>query len=344
MLVAPLPRGKQMATNYSDPNNGTGIYITPEGKTYVNGTYVQYYGDPLRNPVTVESDTLPYSNGSYTTGNTAPDTTAQDLAYLDDQEGLLRGMLGSAGRTREQGVQQIEDSFNTEKNRSDVDRANAQSGFATKREDTTRDKMGAIGRVNSGARTLADSVRRILGMASGANSTAYKQAAPNAIARDASMKRTGVNDTFGRNFRDLDTAETSTMGNFDRFLEDLTTQKTQKRQGLEEGVLQQEQGVYRDLGEIARQRSLLQGGDYNAVRSATAPAMTAISDRQSALDNLFNQFRTPFNAKPVEVATPNLANYTVDKTAVNAGRTGGGADNYSPYSAFARKKFQQPTV
>lgn len=270
----------------------------------------------------------------------APDTTGEDLAYLDDQEKLLRDMLGSAQRTRQQGYQQINDDYNKAKNRSDLDRASAQEGFVTKREDTTRDKMGAIDKVNSGARSLADMARRLIGGAAGRYSSAFQFAAPSAISRVASGQRTDVNENFGRNLRDIDTAESSTMTRFNQFLEDLLSQRNERRSGLEEGVLQQEQGINRDLAEVARQRAMIQGGGYSAVRRATAPFQTAISERQSQLDNLFSRFRTPYKTQPVEVSAPNLSDYTYDKAAVNAINQGGQQD-YSPYSAFLRKKFQQ---
>jgi hypothetical protein len=291
-----------------------------------------------------------FVNGGSTGGGTAAgsgvqDTSAADLAYLDDQEGSLRGMLGSAQNTLNNGLTQIGDSYNKETGRTNEAKANATEGFITKREDTTRGKLAAVGQVNTGARTLADSVRRMLGLASGQNSSAFRETAPGAIARDASIKRTGVNETYGRNFRDLNTAEESTDLKFEQYLQDLAEQKRQKEQGLREGVLTQEQGIYNDLGDVARQRAQIQGGDYNAIRSATAPARTAIADRQTALDSLFNTFRTPYATKDVAVDAPVLGDYTVDPTALKANNQTGGADaQYSPYSQFLKKKFAAPVA
>lgn len=279
-------------------------------------------------------------SGSARGGGGAVDTTAQDLAYLDDQEGLLRGMLGSAQNTLNNGLTQIKDTFDTEVGRTTQKEAEAKAGYTTKREDTTRDKQSAIGRVNTGARTLSDSVRRMLGMAGGTNSTAFNEAAPNMIARDATMKRSGVIDTAGKNFRDIDSAETSTLNAFKEYMEDLKSQRNQKESGLREGVLQQEQGIHQNLGQIARDREAVRGGSYDQMRRASAPAQAEVSSRQAALDGLFERFRTPYQTKQVAVAAPNLADYTVDRTALQAG--GGTATGQeSPYQQFLKKKFNE---
>lgn len=265
---------------------------------------------------------------------------AEDLAYLDDQEGLLRNMLGSAQATLKNGLTQIGDSFNKESSRTNESKARAQAGYATNREDTTRAKQANINQINSGARTLSDSVRRMLGMASGTNSTAFREAAPNMIARDTSMKRSGAIETAGKNFRDIDTAEGNTLNAFKQYMEDLEEQRKSKESGLREGVLQQEQQINTNLGQIARDREAIKGGGYDAARRASAPYQAAVTDRQRAIDGLFEKYRTPYATRDVAVETPELGQYTVDRTALQGG--GGTATGVeSPYQTFLKKKFQE---
>jgi hypothetical protein len=273
-------------------------------------------------------------------GSGVANTDAQDLAYLDDQEGSLRGMLTSAQKTLDNGLTQIGDTYNKEVGRTTEQKTAAGQQYATKREDTTRDKQSALGRVDAGARTLSDSVRRMLGMASGQNSSAFQEAAPGMITRDATIKRGAQNETFGRNLRDIDTAETSTNNSFEQYLQDLGEQKKTKESGLREGVLGQEQQIYNNLGQIARDREAVKGGTYGSMRSASAPYQAEASARQSALDGLFAQFRTPFQTKDVAVQAPNLSDYTVDRTTLNANaQAGTQGDPSSPYSQFLKKKF-----
>lgn len=248
-------------------------------------------------------------------------------------------MLGSAQNTLNNGLTQIQDSYNKETGRTNAAKAQAQADYGVKREDTTRGKQSAVGQVNTGARTLADSVRRMLGMASGTNSSAFNEAAPNLIARDASQKRSGVMETFGKNFRDIDSAESQTMSSFKDYMDDLEEQRKTKESGLREGVLQQEQQVNQSLGQIARDRANIKGGGYTAMRAASAPYQAEVSARQQQLDGLFERFRTPFQTKDVAVAAPNLADYTVDRTQLQ--QNAAGANGESPYQTFLKKKFQE---
>lgn len=280
-------------------------------------------------------------SGGASTGGGSDEDPGADRAYLDTQEGQLRQLLKSAQKTKTQGLTQIDDDYNREKGRAGQQKDSAIAGYATNREDTTRDKMGAINTINSNARTLSDSVRRILSMASGRNTTAYKEAAPNAIARDTTEKRTDINDAYGRNFRDIDSAEQGTISKFDEYLEDLGLQRKEKRRGLEEGVLEQEQGIYNNLSEVARQRALLDGGGYDRVRNAMAPISAEISSRQARMDSLFDKFRSPYKTQSITAEAPELADYTTDKTLLNAEQNAGGAaGDSSPFYNFLRKRFQ----
>lgn len=266
------------------------------------------------------------------------DTRAQDLAYLDDQEGQLRGFLGSAQNTLNNGLTQIGDSYDKEAGRATQQKDTALAGYRTQREDTTRDKMTGINQVNTGARTLADSVRRILGLASGANSSSYRDAAPGAIARDTSQKRSGVMDTFAKNSRNIDTAEQGTLSSFEDLLTDLGEQRKQKESGLRSGVLGQEQDTLGKLAEIAARRAQINGGNYDAIRAATSPIRADIQSRQAQIDGLFNQFRTPYTPKALNSQTPTMQQYQVDKTKLNAQQNQGGGE-YSPYDLFLKKRF-----
>jgi hypothetical protein len=310
---APKPAGSSAPSNNNGGNGGYG------GDT---GSY--------------QGNTGPYSGSG---GSTAGQDNSADLAYLDDQEGLLRALLGRSGEALNQGITQIGDDYNREVNGANAQQSRVLSDFATKREDTTSAKMGALDKVDTNARTLANSVRQILARAAGSGSSAYQIAAPGAIARDASIDRTSVQDNYGRNFRDLKTGEDRAVTDFGSLLEDLARQKGEKEHGLREGVLSQEQGVYGQLADLARQKAAVQGGGYDSIRAASAPMQGEIASRQSAIDGLFNQYRTPFSVKPVDVQTPNLRDYSFDRSAVNApGQQQQVGAQYNPYSQFLNKR------
>lgn len=311
------PKGVPTATNQTTTSTASRTSGSDSGE-YVAGASTGSYG------------------GGGGGGSTAPSYSAADLAYLDDQQARLVRQQQSADTTLNNGITQLNDSYQGEVNSANTNQSRALSDFATKREDTTRGKDAAITRTNTNARTLADSVRRRLGMASGSGSSAYQLAAPNAVAREASKNRTGVVENYGKNFRDLDTGETRVKQDFASLLENLGRQRASRESDFRAGILDKKNQIDGSLAEVARQRALLLGGGYDQVRSAMAPYAGAIDSRQSELDGLFNRFRQPFDVKPVDVSTPNLRDYTVDRAAINANNAGG-AENYSPYAQFLKK-------
>jgi hypothetical protein len=265
-------------------------------------------------------------------------TNAADLAYLDDQEGSLRGILASAQKTLDNGRTQIEDSYGKETGRATASNDTALKGITTRRVDTTNDKQTTSRNVATNSRNLSDSVRRAISLASGTDSSAYKDVAPNAISRDATIKNTEVADTYGRNFRALDDEETSQKTSFEQLMQDLAEEKKNRLSGLESGVIQQQQSANADLADIARKRATINGGGYADVRAASNPYVQQVATGQSALDALFEKYRTPFAAKAAPVQQANLGAYNVDKT--NIGATAPTAGTESPYASFLKKKFE----
>lgn len=277
--------------------------------------------------------------GASTTGggaSQAPSYNQDDLNYLNDQENSLRAQLARADTTLNQGLTQLGDSYNKEVSGANTQRGRALENFNTQIDDTTRDKVNAINQVDTNARTLNDSLRRILGMASGRGSSAYKFAAPNAVARDASQRRSGVNETFGTNFRNIDTAKNRASEDFATLLDDLAAQKQQRESSLREGVLTSKNSINSNLANLAGERAKLLGGGYGAVRIAQQPFQDQITGNNAAIDNLFNQYRSPYSVKAIDIQKPDLGAYTVDKAALASNTQGAGA--YSPYSAFLKKK------
>lgn len=278
------------------------------------------------------------STGS--TYTTQPAYNSADLAYLDDQANRLRAMLASTGVNLQNGLTGLGDSYNKAVSTANDSRGKALRDYGIQRDDTTAAKQSALGTVDTNSRTLANSLRRILGMASGSDSSAYQLAGPNAISRQASGQRTNVVDAYGKNFRDLDTAENDATSSFDNLLRDLSEQKGQRESELRAGVYGKEQELNSGLADIAAERQKLLGGSYGDTRIAQQPYEQAINQRQTDIDNLFAQFRTPYEVKPVTVNTPSLRDYTVDKVGIN----NGGQTQQSTYSNFLKKKLQEQNV
>lgn len=264
---------------------------------------------------------------------------AADLAFLDSQENSLRQQLARAQTTLGQGITGLQDAFNRETSKANQQRSRALEDFGLQRDDTIRAKGDALGRVDTNARVLNDSLRKRIGMASGSGSSAYQYAAPNAVAREASGERTDVLGDYAVNERNLGLAERRAEQDFASLLEEIGRNRQSKEQQLRQSIAETEQDINSRLGGVAGQRAALRGGGYGAIRAAQSPYEAAIAERQSTLDNLFNQFRNPvLSTRQVEVQKPELRDYMVDRAAINANEASGGArDAYSPYSNFLRR-------
>lgn len=310
-------------------------YYDAIGINQVNDQFKSAYQN-AGNAGSVLGATYGGSGGSSSSYNPA------DLAYLDDQQARLNSQKGYAERALSDGLTQLGDSYNKEVTDANQKRSRALEDFETKRSDTTTAKNNALERNDDSARTLADSVRRRLGLASGSNSSAYQLAAPGAVARQATKSRTGILENYGQNFRDLNTTEERAKVDFQGLLDSLDAQRKSRESDFRSGMLSKMNDIDTSSSEVARQRALVKGGGYNQVKTAMAPYSSAIDSRNSEIAGLFDKYRTPYNVKAIDVNTPNLRDYEVDKTTISGGNNATtDPSTYNPYYQFLKKENEQ---
>lgn len=284
------------------------------------------------------------SGGGGGGGSSAPAVDPNDVAFLDNQSGNLQRMLQSSNAGLSNGITALEDSYKREQNNANQQRSRALENYNKQGILNEQDKMQGINTVDTNARTLNNSLRRILGMAGGSSSSAYQDAAPNAVARQASGQRDGVLSNYGRNTEALTTAEERAKQDFASLLESLASQRRSKESELRSSVLNQQNELQAKLADIAAQKAQVLGGGKSSILAARQPYQAQIGANQNALDGLFNQFRNPtYNVTPVEAKAVDLSKYSVDKAAINA-QNQGGQGAYSPYSYFLNKDKQEQTI
>ena len=351
-ITAPVGRAAQIvgrAYDYATPGAGTstltnaGRSITDLNQVYTGGgkdgqnSWVQTNqgGGVSPQPSGSNLDNTPISQGggsnnpgywiggrNYGSANNYAQIQ-QTNAMLDDQSSRLNKLLGTIGTQRAQGLQKLADSYNTEK-------LSGEQQYDQQAEDNTRQKMAALNKVDTNARTAYNSLRRLLGLSGSANQSALQFAAPSAISKVASGERANQIENFGLNERNITNARKS-------FLDDLLAKKNERESGFLQGLLSQEQSIQSDLGDIAGQRAQVAGGDYQAVRAARSPFQATIDQKQAEIDNLFGRYNTPFNANR---QLAQLNEFNVDKAALNANKANGQAE-FSPYQQPLRRRLQQ---
>lgn len=286
----------------------------------------------------------PYGNttGVSGSGGGGASYSQEDVAYIDDLIANYNRQMGRTTSGLDTGLSTLESSFNKETSRQNEARGRALEDFSTRRSDTDLAKQNAIGKVDTNARTLADSLRRRLGMAGGTDSSAFKFAAPNAVARQASGERGDVLTNYGQNYRDLATAENKAKSDFENLLADLAEEKRSRETGLRSGVLEQQNKISEALANAAREKASIMGGGYGAARNASQQYTNDIASRETAIDNLLRGSVTPYSVKDVQVNTPSLRDYTVDRAAINANQ--GTGSTYSPYEQLLKKRNEDQTL
>ena len=270
-------------------------------------------------------------------GGGAASNAAATLAYLSSQQANLDRQMGRTGTTLEQGLTNLTNQYNSQYNKASQNQARALEDLGVQRSDTDASKDKSLDKVNSNARVLADSLRRKIGLASGSGSSAYQITAPGAVARDASTERGDVLGTFAQNYRSLDMADKRTKDDYAQLFEDLGNQRSQNELSLRQGVMNTQNDIQQKLADIAAQRSAAQGGGLTQQMAASRGYESDIANRESAIDNLFSQYVKPIAMKSVTAQTPELAQYLVDRAAINANAQTGGNDPYAPYSNLLKK-------
>jgi hypothetical protein len=270
------------------------------------------------------------STGGRVTAPSKPAYSQQDLDYLNNQEGLYNSLMGSADRTLASGLTGINDKYTLGVNNANTQYGRATSDYDQKEYDTKFGMQNTMRGAKANSRSLADSVRRILGLAGAAGGTAM-QDAMGAVAQDMTGKENAILGDYGANMAQVKKGREDTKTDYDNLLTELQGQKQTAEQNLRAGVMQQKQGLNNSLAQIASERAKLLGG--NPV-SELNRFQNQYLDYQRQIDDLPNQFRNAVTPRDVKIAPVSLKDYFVDKTGIQRNERSG----YSPYAQFLQKK------
>lgn len=260
------------------------------------------------------------SNTSTSSGTTSaysapskPTVDANTVASLNDTITALQRLLTSSNVSKDQGLQSIDESYGNTVTAENTNEAGREGKYATQLQDNATAKDTGINQVNSGARTAYDALQRLLGIQGAGVSSASTRDVPYAVSRNATQRRTGVINTAGKNERDINTALEDVKRQHANVLTDLLSQKQDKTRTLLQGILQHQADINQQLATAVTQLGEAKGGSYTSTAGDRSQYTGAISNIQDALDNLFNQYRSPSYApQTVNPTAVTLGKYTVD--------------------------------
>lgn len=304
------------------------------------------YGTPTTEGSPNPDSTSWYSGGGGTggTGGTTPtvDVNADDRLYLNQQNDLYTQLLNTLrGTTTRQGNEKIDSSYNTAGNKARLDRSRDVENQDFQQRTSNEDKTSALGKVDTNARTLNNSLSRILGLAGGRSSA--QSVAGNAVARQASGERSGVLEDYGRNQFQLDKRRDESAVDFQSILQELLASKNTAQQDFQTGLGEEELRLNSGQSQIAAQLAGLNGTSQFA---ATQPYFQQSQEIDSRMNALPDQFANNVSARDYQAKPVNLRDYVVDRAAINAnrGNTSQGQSTYSPYAQFLKRDEEQRIV
>lgn len=299
--------------------------------------------NPQSGPATVAGSSTGGGSGGRASGggggSAGGGADKEAVAYWNDQQGALERLLNSSNVQKDQGLANLNNSYN--RNLGDLNESEGRTmrDYGIKAEDTQRDRQGALRSIDTSARQGNEGLRRLFQLSGSAGGSAANTLAPTAVARDASTKRTGTLETFGKNIRNIDLAKSDATAQFGRSRRDLDSQKREKEQSFIEGILNMQNDLQAKMSNAVTQRGIAQGGTYSGLAGARSQYDNSIRSNQAALDNLFNQYRDPqYNVAPVNAKAPDLSQYTVDPTAIDmAAQNPGVPEELLPYLPQLKK-------
>jgi hypothetical protein len=299
---------------------------------YTTNTYQAPIGQPIANYA--DGGTTGGATGSYSGGGTSqPAYSQQDLDYLDNQRSLYQALLDRIGSTETSGLNNIENQYQGGLDQANTSRSRTLSDYMTKENSTREARSSAFDKVNQNTNSLANSVRRILGLAGAAGSSAMGDIT-RGVAGEASRNRSNVLQDYAGNMGQLDQARKYSDDDYNALLGDLGRQRNTAKENFQRGILGQRQGLQSTIDEIAAKRAALMGGDATAALRQGQERYLGFEDQINALPN---QFNNTIKARDVAAKPISLKDYMVDRQAINANNSMGN-DQYSPYGQFMKKQ------
>ncbi len=287
-------------------------------------------------------------SAGYGSGGGAAGVSPSDpnqVQYFNDQINSLQRLLDSSGRQKDQGIWNINNSYNRNLTGINDSESKAMRDYGIREQDTLASKRGALGQIDTNARTTNDTLSRIFGLAGAGVSSAAQQVAPNAVARQATQQRTGAQNTYGTNLRSIDLAKTDAQAGFKRGREDLDSERRQKESSFLSTILNSQNDINSQLSDAVTQREIAEGGTYGGSQGDRQPYQDRIASNTSALEQLFASYQDPsYNVKPVNVQSPDLSEYTADPITVRLQQQFPGVDpSLLPYYAMLQEKNKRQT-
>jgi len=297
--------------------------------------------DPTNNNSTKQTNT----NNNYNSNDTSrPSYSQDDLAYLDGQMGNLDRQYGRVDTQLQNALRMALQNYENTKATGETQYNRNTRDINLKESVSEQGRQRELGKVDTGARMLANSLRQKLGLASGSGSSAYQVSAPDAVRRQATEQRGDVLGDYSANFAQIANTRKDTEDDWTQMQNQLSNEYNQRRMGSEGEFATLKSEIDANRQRVAGEKAKLLGGGYAGVKSAMAPYEQRIAEGESLIDGLYNKYAAGYKVDPIKQRTVNLRDYATDKVAVRDQQATGTEDPYAPYKNYVKDEEDQRLV
>jgi len=281
-------------------------------------------------PNYVELNNYPATSGGGSGGGTPP----PDLSSYDQGINNINTGIGRLDTQRNSGLSGIDSSYQNALSQLLLGRNRGQQSYDTNVQDTRTGYVKAKNTIGAQAGQALNGLQRLLGSRGAGGGSAYNIAAPQAVARGATLQRADVGGDFSKNMQALDTNWNNFLQDYGNQVSGAGSQRDQAKQGLEGSIATNRGTLLQQLAQLQAQRAQAAGGN---------PAQAAqpyVDQANQALDQAANYTVAPINYQTQAYQAPSLASYnpTPQPTASFSKQN---SDYFSPYLASLLGKKQQ---
>lgn len=261
------------------------------------------------------------------------------LSEYDQAIGNTEAGVGRLDKTLNSGYTGIDSSYDNALNQLLRNKNLANETYDTNKHGTATEFVGSKNTIGANAGTSLRGLWRLLGSRGASGGSAYRQVAPDAVAREATIQRKGVTDIFGQNNQALDTNWNNFLNEYKNQQESAKAQREAARQALEQSIANKKASLLQILADLKGKRAAAAGGDK------VGASQPFIDKANRILDEAANYRIDPIKYITQAYEAPDLSKYTVNPNATpEFNGQSPTNDYYSPYLAALLGKKKQQTV
>lgn len=315
---------------------GVGDFISGgPPKKVTSNEWKQYNNAVPHKPVTnhdIDSDPTPIAQPTYNYsgsggGAARPAYDPAVISQYDQSISLLQDSLNRLGTQKGIAQGNVNKQYGTQVNELNTAKANSNKQYDTStlqnKQSNRTSKNAILDQQSSGLRGLLS----MLGAYGAVGSDLG--VAGNAVADDATMKRSGASQTYAQNQQGLDTNWNNFLSEWSNSKKKVDDWKTQQLNNVEQQSLASRQDLLTRLADYRGQRAAAMGGSYSggaAGNLAEARGLSGRIDQLGAINPTYNGKAPVYNA-------PTLASYATPQQAQIA-MGGAGSTSANPYLAL----------